>query len=42
MGLIAWIVPALGAGLLAGMLIRRMRSLGLAGERRHCHDQLPL
>ena len=33
MGVIAWIVPGLGASLLAIMLI---------GERRHGHDQLPL
>lgn len=42
MAVIAWIVPSLGAGLLVSMLIRGRRSQGLAGERRHCHDQLPL
>jgi uncharacterized membrane protein YeaQ/YmgE (transglycosylase-associated protein family) len=42
MGVITWIVPGLGTGLLASMLTRGRRSQGLAGERRRCHDQLPL
>jgi uncharacterized membrane protein YeaQ/YmgE (transglycosylase-associated protein family) len=42
MGVIAWIVPGLGAGLLANTLIPGRRSQGLAGERRLYHGRLPL
>jgi uncharacterized membrane protein YeaQ/YmgE (transglycosylase-associated protein family) len=42
MGVIAWIVLGLGAGLLANMLIPGMRSQGVAGERRLYYDRLPL
>ena len=42
MGIIAWIVLGLGAGLLANMLIPGRRSQGLAEERRLYHDRLPL
>jgi uncharacterized membrane protein YeaQ/YmgE (transglycosylase-associated protein family) len=42
MGVIAWIVLGVRAGLLANMLIPGRRSRGLAGERRLYHDRLPL
>jgi uncharacterized membrane protein YeaQ/YmgE (transglycosylase-associated protein family) len=42
MGVIAWIVPGLGAGLLANVLIPGRRSQGVAGECRLYHGRLPL
>jgi uncharacterized membrane protein YeaQ/YmgE (transglycosylase-associated protein family) len=42
MGVIAWIVPGLGAGLLAKMLIPGRRSQGLAEECRLSCGRLPL
>ena len=42
MGVIAWIVLGLGAGLLANMLIPGRRSLDLAEECRLYHGRLPL
>jgi uncharacterized membrane protein YeaQ/YmgE (transglycosylase-associated protein family) len=42
MGVIAWIVLGLGAGLLASMLIPGRRSRGPAEECRLYHGRLPL
>jgi uncharacterized membrane protein YeaQ/YmgE (transglycosylase-associated protein family) len=42
MGIVAWIVLGLGAGLLANMPIPGRRSQGLAEEPRLYHDLPPL